>query len=374
MPVHKTLRMNIGILGGGQLGRMLALAGIPLGLRFRVLDPGADVPAAVVAEHVRGEYDDFQALYRFCQGLDVVTYEFENVPVETARWLAERVPVYPPPVALDIGQERIAEKTFFARLGIDVPRFASVQTRDDLDQAIGVTGLPAVLKTTRFGYDGKGQTVIRNAAEVETAWNKLGGRPLILEEMIPFDRELSILSVRGRTGQIVTYPLVENHHRDGILRRSIAPATRISSAVQSKANEIARRCLEELGYVGVLAIELFQVGDRLIVNEMAPRVHNSGHWTIEGAQTSQFENHVRAVAGLPLGATSVDRPSVMFNLIGNWPEPAEILSCAGAHLHLYGKDPRPNRKVGHITICGDSMDQSVSEVRKLIEDSDSSGD
>jgi len=347
--------MQIGILGGGQLARMLALAGHPLGLRFRVLEPASECPAAVVTDHVRGEYEDYQALYRFCQGLDVVTYEFENVPVESARWLAERVPVYPTPKGLEVGQERVAEKTFFQDLGIAVPPFAAVESREQLDAAVARIGLPAVLKTTRFGYDGKGQAVLRTPADVEQAWLLLGGRPLILEGYVLFDRELSILAVRGRGGEQAFYPLVENVHRAGILRKSTAPAPDLRPALQAQAERIAGRALEALGYVGVLAVELFQVGETLLVNEMAPRVHNSGHWTIEGAETSQFENHVRAVAGLPLGPTTSRGHSVMLNLIGSWPDPAAVLAVPGVHLHLYGKSPRPNRKVGHVTIRGDSV-------------------
>jgi 5-(carboxyamino)imidazole ribonucleotide synthase len=359
--------MQIGILGGGQLGRMLALAGHPLGLQFRVLEPAAECPAATVAYHLRGDFDDYQILYSFCQQLDAITYEFENVPVETARWLAERVPVYPTPDALEVGQDRLAEKSFFQKLGVPVPPFAAVESRADLDAAIKRIGLPAVLKTTRFGYDGKGQAVLRTPEDVDQVWPTLGGRPLVLEGFVQFDRELSILAVRGRTGELAFYPLVANVHRGGILRVSTSPVADVSAALQAKAEHIATRALEALGYVGVLAVELFQVGDELLVNEMAPRVHNSGHWTIEGAETSQFENHVRAVAGLPLGPTAPVGRSVMINLIGGWPEPATVLAIPGAHLHLYGKQPRPNRKVGHITVRGDSDAELVGRVRRVRE-------
>src|SRR4051794_3435660 len=264
--------MQIGILGGGQLGRMLALAGHPLALDFRVLEPAAECPAAAVAYHLRGEYEDFQALYSFCQGLDAVTYEFENVPVASARWLAERVPVLPTPDALEVGQDRLAEKTFFQNLGVPVPPFAAVESRADLYAAVARIGLPAVLKTTRFGYDGKGQAVLSTTDDVERSWPTLGGRPLVLEGFVPFDRELSILAVRGRTGDLAFYPLVENVHRAGILRVSTSPVTGVSRSLQAKAEGIAAKALEALGYVGVLAVELFQVGDALLVNEMAPRV------------------------------------------------------------------------------------------------------
>jgi 5-(carboxyamino)imidazole ribonucleotide synthase len=358
--------MRIGILGGGQLARMLALAGHPFGMQFRVLEPAAECPAAAVAEHLRGEYEDYQALYHFCQGLDAVTYEFENVPVETARWLADRVPVFPTPKALEVGQERVAEKAFFQELGVPVPPFASVMSRGDLDDAIQRIGLPAVLKTTRFGYDGKGQAVLRTPVDVEQTWPVLGGRPLILEGFVPFTRELSILAVRGWSGEEAFYPLVENVHRAGILRQSTAPAPGVTPAIQARAERIAANVLDALGYVGVLAVELFQVGNDLLVNEMAPRVHNSGHWTIEGSETSQFENHVRAVAGLPLGPTTPRGHSVMLNLIGSWPEPGDVLAIPGAHLHLYGKKPRPNRKVGHVTVRADSVADLAAATARVL--------
>lgn len=363
LPADST--MVIGILGGGQLGRMLALAGHPLGIRCRILEPARECPAAAVADHLRGEYEDFQSLYTFSLGLDAITYEFENVPVASARWLAERGPVFPPPEALEVGQDRIAEKTFFQGIGAPVPPFAAVDSRDDLDAAVARIGLPAVLKTTRFGYDGKGQAVLRTPAEVEAAWAALGGRPLVLEGFVPFDRELSILAVRGRGGERAFYPLVENVHRAGILRVSTAPAADVSPALRAKAERIAAAAMDALGYVGVLAVELFQVGDDLLVNEMAPRVHNSGHWTIEGAETSQFENHLRAAAGLPLGPTTPVGRSVMVNLIGGWPEPRDVLAVPGAHLHLYGKQPRANRKVGHITVRADTDADLVERVRRV---------
>ena len=312
--------MRLGILGGGQLGRMIALAASPLGVRCTVLDPAAESCAGQVCPHIRGEFDDLQALYRLVQVSDVVTYEFENVPVESARWLAERVPVFPPPRALEVSQDRLVEKSFFESLGIPTPPFAAVETRAEFDAAIRKIGIPAVLKTRRFGYDGKGQFVICTQADVELAWQKLGGRPLILEGFVSFDRELSILAVRGRDGAILTYPLVENEHRDGILHRSFAPASDTAEELDERAAEYASRVLAELNYVGVLAIEWFQDGPRLLANEMAPRVHNSGHWTIEGAATSQFENHVRAVLGLPLGRCDSVGHSAMFNFIGSVPD------------------------------------------------------
>ncbi|MBN9120899.1 MAG: 5-(carboxyamino)imidazole ribonucleotide synthase [Planctomycetes bacterium] len=349
--------MKLGILGGGQLGRMIALAGYPLGVSSTVLEPAAGSSAAQVCAHVAGEFDNYQALYELAKGSDVVTYEFENVPVGAARWLAERVPVFPPPRALEVSQERLAEKRFFTSLGIPTPPFAAIETVADFRAAVDEIGLPAVLKTRRFGYDGKGQAVIRTPAEADAAWQRLGGRPVILEGFVPFDRELSLVAARGRDGQIVTYPLVENTHIDGILHRSVAPAPDLGEELTERAADFAARVLAELDYVGVLAIEWFQDGPRLLANEMAPRVHNSGHWTIEGALTSQFENHVRAVCGLPLGRADAVGFSAMYNFIGNVPRAADVLANPDAHLHLYGKSSRPGRKVGHVTLRAGSADE-----------------
>jgi 5-(carboxyamino)imidazole ribonucleotide synthase len=346
--------MRLGIIGGGQLGRMLALAAYPLGATSTVLDPTIG-SSAQVCDQVTGEYDSYPALYELAKASDVVTYEFENVPVEAARWLAERVPVFPPPRALEVSQERLAEKEFFASLGIPTPPFAAVNCESDFHSALAEIGLPVIVKTRRFGYDGKGQAVIRSRVDAEAVWEKLGGRPLIVEGFVPFDRELSLIAARGRDGEIVTYPLVENVHQDGILHRSLAPAPRTGEELTERAVEFAARVLTELDYVGVLAIEWFQDGARLLANEMAPRVHNSGHWTIEGARTSQFENHIRAVCGLPLGRADAIGVSVMYNFIGNLPSAAEVLANPDAHLHLYGKASRPGRKVGHVTLCAESM-------------------
>jgi 5-(carboxyamino)imidazole ribonucleotide synthase len=343
----------VGVLGGGQLGRMLALAGYPLGLRFRFLDPAADAPAGHLGELIVGDYGDPLALERFAVDLQVVTYEFENVPVQCARELARRVAVSPPPEALETAQDRLLEKTFFQKLGVPTPPFAPVDSPDDLLGAIGRLGLPAVLKTRRLGYDGKGQRVIGTRQEAEAAWTGLGRGPLLLERFVPFEREVSILAVRSSGGATAFYPLVENHHREGILRLSLAPAPRLTRDLQAQAEACAARVLESLEYVGVLAIELFEHGGHLLANEMAPRVHNSGHWSIEGAETSQFENHLRALLGLPLGSTAARGHSAMLNLIGAIPDPAVVLAVPGARLHLYGKAPRPRRKLGHVTVTAD---------------------
>ncbi len=340
----------IAVLGAGQLGRMLALAGYPLGLRFRFLDPAPQSPAGHLAELIVAAYDDQAGLERLAAGATVATYEFENVPARATEFLAQRLPVYPPPRALEVAQDRLAEKTCFLDLGIPTPAFAPVDSWDGLLDAAGRIGLPAVLKTRRFGYDGKGQRVLRCADDFAPAWAALGGAPLILEQFVPFDRELSILAVRSAAGQIACYPLVENHHHDGILRVSIAPAPMLDAETQNQAQECARRLLERLDYAGVLAIEFFQRGAQLLANEMAPRVHNSGHWTIEGARTSQFENHLRAVLGWPLGDAGAQGHCAMLNLIGDLPPVARVLAVPGAHLHVYGKSPRPGRKLGHITL------------------------
>lgn len=357
--------MIVGILGGGQLGYMLALAGYPLGLRFRFLDPSPEAPVGRIAPRVTAGYDDEAALEKFAHGLDLVTYEFENVPVRAARRLQKRVAVYPPPAALEAAQDRISEKSLFRKLGIATAEFTAVDHKQELGAAARKLGLPAVLKTRRMGYDGKGQWVLRNDADLQRAQSEAPAGGLILEKWVPFARELSILAVRARDGAMAFYPLVENHHRGGILRLSLAPAPQLQSAMQAAAEDAARRVLEALGYCGVLAIEFFECEGRLLANEMAPRVHNSGHWTIEGAVTSQFENHLRAVTGLPLGGTASTGFSAMLNLIGELPNPEEVLGVPDAHLHLYGKSPRPGRKLGHVTLRASSASELASRAREL---------
>ncbi len=366
--------MKVGILGGGQLGRMLALAGYPLGLSFRILDPARDACAGqVVPDHVVAGFDDKAALARFAEGLDVITYEWENVPVEAVRYLSRLVKVYPPLEALEVSQDRLLEKSLFRKIGIETAPYAAVDSLDALRQAVEVTGLPAILKTRRLGYDGKGQYKLDAAADMEPAWQAVGGSASILEGFVPFTRELSILAVRGRTrGDRSTsfYPLIENVHRDGILRTSRAPAPGVTSELQMEAEGIVARVMEATDYAGLLAIELFEHEGRLLANEMAPRVHNSGHWTIEGAETSQFENHIRAVCGFSLGSTELRGHSAMVNLISRAPESDSVLQIPGAHLHLYGKESRPGRKVGHITVCANeasAIENSLSQIAPLIE-------
>lgn len=361
--------MKVGVLGGGQLGRMLALAGYPLGVHVRCLDATADAPAGALCELIVGHYTDAATLAHFAEGVEVVSYEFENVPVATAHQLAELCPVYPPPVALEKAQDRLVEKSFLRDLAIPTPPFLAVDSRADLEAALAQIGLPAVLKTRRLGYDGKGQAVLRHPQDSETAWASLRGSPLILEGWVHFDREVSLLAVRSTTGETAFYPLVENEHRAGILRTSRAPAPNLTAELQALAEAYAQRILAALDYTGVLAIEFFQVGQTLLANEMAPRVHNSGHWTIEGAVTSQFANHLRAILGLPLGATAAIGQSVMLNLIGTLPDVAAVLAVPGAALHLYDKAPRPGRKLGHITLRADepeSLAQGLTQLQKLI--------
>ncbi|MEO9078458.1 MAG: 5-(carboxyamino)imidazole ribonucleotide synthase [Rhodanobacter sp.] len=345
----------IGILGGGQLARMLALAAAPLGVNVLVVDSSADACGGQVAPLVVADWTDYAALEDFASRVDVVTFDFENVPAETAHWLAQRVRVSPSPQALAVAQDRLAEKTLFRECGLPTPEFMTVDTRDELDQALATIGVPAILKTRRLGYDGKGQFRLKQLADADEAWAALGAQAkkhgLILEAFVPFERELSVIAVRGRDGDFRTWPLTRNWHTDGVLAMSLAPAPDIGE-LQQRATDLARTLAERLGYVGVFALELFVKDGELLGNEMAPRVHNSGHWTIEGAHTSQFENHVRAVLGLPLGDTGARGVSAMFNWIGELPDAAKLLGTVDAHWHDYGKQARPGRKVGHATVCG----------------------
>ncbi|PWV62457.1 5-(carboxyamino)imidazole ribonucleotide synthase [Plasticicumulans acidivorans] len=356
--------MIVGIVGGGQLARMMALAGYPLGLRFVVLDPARDACAGQVAAQILGEYDDVEALAELARRCDVITFDFENVPAVALERLSAEVPVAPNPQALASAQDRLSEKTLFRELGIGTPAFAAVDSLQQLEAAVEAIGLPAVLKTRRFGYDGKGQRVLRERAELAAAWDELGKYPLILEGFVDFTREVSIIAVRGRDGAIAFYPLTENRHEGGILRLSRAPCTD-AAALDAQAQRHARALLEHLDYVGVLAIEFFDVGGTLIANEMAPRVHNSGHWTIEGAETSQFENHLRAVCGMSLGATQARGCSAMLNFIGRLPAPAAFLAEPGLHWHDYGKEARGGRKVGHATLRADEPQTLAAALSRL---------
>ena len=348
---------TVGILGGGQLARMMALAGAPLGLRFSVMDTSAEACAGQFAPLVVGDYRDGEALAEFASGIDIATFDFENVPAGSAQWLSERVPMFPNPRALATSQDRLAEKTLFGELGIPVPGYVAVDTPADLDAAIARLGVPCILKTRRLGYDGKGQFRIRAAGDAGAAWDALGAQAdsggLILEAFVPFERELSVVAVRGRDGEFRTWPLTENWHVDGVLSASLAPAN-VDAALEARAVGHARALAEALDYVGVFALELFCRDGELLANELAPRVHNSGHWTIEGAETSQFANHLRAVLGLPLGATRALGQACMLNWIGEMPQLEPVLAEAGGHWHDYGKAPREGRKVGHATLRADT--------------------
>jgi 5-(carboxyamino)imidazole ribonucleotide synthase len=358
--------VRVGIVGGGQLGRMLVLAGHRLGITCITLDPQTNSPAAQVGPAIVGALGDEGSLSALAAASDVATYEFENVPFDSARFLAARVPVHPSLDALAIAQDRLDEKTLFAEIGLPTTVFASVGDLEGLHAALRSIGLPAVLKTRRLGYDGKGQTVIRDRSLAEDAWETVGARPCILEGHVPFDRELSILGVRDRSGATSFYPLVQNEHRDGMLRVSLAPAPGLTPDLQRQAERHAIALMERFDYVGVLAIELFQLGDDLLANEMAPRVHNSGHWTIEGAPTSQFENHLRVVTGLPLGPTDPSRHAAMVNIVGEEPELGELLAeVPDAHVHLYGKQALPGRKLGHVTVLGEDVEELAEKVLQV---------
>jgi 5-(carboxyamino)imidazole ribonucleotide synthase len=341
---------TIGILGGGQLGRMIALAAAPLGYRCHILAPEADLPAAQVAAQVtRADYTDSTALERFAGAVDVVTYEFENIPVEPVAMLADLVPVRPGVAALGITQDRLFEKDFSNKHGAPTAPFHAVSSLADLNAAIDALGLPLILKTRRMGYDGKGQRRIDTREQAAAAYNDLRSDMLIAEGFVPFEKEISMVLARGLDGAVASFGPVENIHRHHILWRSYAPAG-IDAALAAEAEAMARRLAVGLDYVGVLAVEMFVVGGRVVVNEMAPRVHNSGHWTMDAAVTSQFEQHVRAVAGLPLGNPARLCDAVMQNLIGDevhaWPD---LLKEPMAKLHLYGKaEARPGRKMGHV--------------------------
>ncbi len=336
---------TIGIFGGGQLGRMLAQAALPLGLRCTFLENAADCPSSVLG----AVYTSAQ-LAQFAQSADVFSLEFENTPLAEADELLNTQTLYPPRQALATAQHRLLEKALFDELDIPVPAYRRVDSQADLAAAVDALGLPLVVKTATGGYDGKGQFVLRDAAQIAQAWAELGQTaPLIAEAFVSFEREVSIIAVRGQDGDVRTWPLAQNSHHQGILSHSIVPAPD-SDALLPIAQDYITRLLNHLGYVGVLTLELFVTPNGLLANEMAPRVHNSGHWSIEGAVCSQFENHMRAVAGLPLGSTDLVKPCVMINIIGQHPKREDVLAIDGAHLHLYGKAERAGRKLGHITL------------------------
>ncbi len=372
--------MRIGVVGGGQLGRMLGLAGLPLGFQFRFLEPSPGCPAAAVGEVTPTPYDDEEGLARFAEGLQVATFEFENVPTATLEWLAQRIEVAPGTRALAVAQDRIAEKRAFRDLGIPVQAFAAITTAADLASAIASVGGPCVLKTRRLGYDGKGQRVIRESAgssltgAVQTAWDELGRVPCILEAFVSFTAEVSMIAVRAKRhhhkNAIAFYPLTQNTHSGGILYKSLAPAPcDPTGELERAARDHLQRLMESLDYVGTLAVEFFVTGTGLVANEMAPRVHNSGHWTIDGSATSQFENHLRAITGLPLGPTTPRGAAAMVNLVGKQHLLSELFEVAGARVHLYGKGARSGRKLGHVTLCGEdpaALTQRLEALERLV--------
>jgi 5-(carboxyamino)imidazole ribonucleotide synthase len=343
---------TIGVLGSGQLGRMLALAAARLGFKCHIFAPDRDAPAFDVVRHATfADYSDTEALARFADSVDVVTYEFENIPAQAAAFLAARVPVLPDPKVLATTQDRLAEKNFIAELGIGTAPFAAAGSAAELCAALERIGRPAVLKTRRFGYDGKGQSTIGGDRAPETAWREVGGAPCILEAYVPFVREISVVAARGRDGAVECFDVTENEHREHILKISRVPAA-VSEATAQEARRIAEIIAQRFGYVGVLAVEMFVLDDgALLVNEVAPRVHNSGHWTLDGASVSQFEQHIRAVAGWSLGKPLRRGRVEMINLIGQEVEEyRRWLTIPGAAVHLYGKvTVRPGRKMGHVT-------------------------
>lgn len=358
--------MTVGIVGGGQLGRMLALAGYPLGLDFLFLDPAPDAPAGQVAPVLQGSFTDTPLLAELARRSEVLTFDWENVSIEALRRLRSAgAPLCPPIPALAAAQDRVSEKRLFERLGLPTTRWQAVSSTAQLERAVREIGLPGVLKTRRMGYDGKGQAVLRTREDLLPAWDQLGSASLLYEELIAFDCEVSIIGARNRSGATVIYPLSGNVHAQGILRLTRAPFG--PARWQRLAAEYLQRVLAHFRYRGVLTIEFFVFKGRLIANEMAPRVHNSGHWTIEGAVTSQFENHLRAILDLPLGSTQALGHSAMVNLIGEIPPRSALLALEGVHLHDYGKAPRPGRKVGHCTLVASSPQERDAQAQCLLQ-------
>jgi 5-(carboxyamino)imidazole ribonucleotide synthase len=355
--------MIVGVLGAGQLARMLALAGFPLGLQFIFLEPSEDACASKLGEQLSGGYSEPKLLAQLAERADIVTYEFENVPSEVAKYLAEHTQVYPSPKALAVAQDRLVEKNFFQSIAIPTPAYSAVNSLEELHQAISVIGYPAVIKTRTQGYDGKGQYVLKSFADLLPAWEAIQAVPAVVEAFVAFTREVSIIAARSTNGEIVFYPLSENSHQDGILRISRSCT---DDAMQLAAEDYVRRLLEALDYVGILALELFEQNGRLLANEFAPRVHNSGHWTIEGCETSQFANHLRAICKLPLGSTNMIGHAAMVNFIGGLPLTEEVLALEQTHLHLYDKQPRKGRKVAHATVRTETLAKREELLAQLV--------
>lgn len=357
--------IRIGMLGAGQLARMMALEGMPLGCEFSIYDTSG-APSAGIGTLYSDPENDQAHLQEFLDSVDVVTYEFEHLPLDLARNIKSRKPLHPNVRSLATCQDREKEKNLFSELGIPTPRWRMARSAEELREACEALGTPVVAKSATEGYDGKGQAVIRSPADAEAAWTQIGHDRLIVEAFVNFTRELSLIAVRSSQGELAYYPLVENHHHEGILRYTWAPAPGVSAAVEAAADDYIARLLNELDYVGALALELFETPDGLLANEMAPRVHNSGHWTQNGAATSQFENHIRAVAGLPLGSTALTRPSCMINLIGAEVDRERLLTLPDTYLHLYNKSIRPGRKVGHVNVTADNASAIHDKVKAVI--------
>ena len=357
------MNKTIGIFGGGQLGRMMAQAALPLNIQCTFFEVDTDCPAAILGTVFSTKSE--QGLQDFIASADVFSLEFENTPINYVDVLTQSKTLHPPRLALATAQNRLAEKALFDELNIPVAPYRAVDSLDSLKQAVVDLGLPIVLKTVTGGYDGKGQFVLRTENQIDTAWAELGpAKSLVAESFVQFSREVLIIAVRGQNGDVKTWSLAENHHHNGILSHSIVPAPN-SADLQPVAQDYITRLLNHLNYVGVLTLELFVTEQGLFANEMACRVHNSGHWSIEGAVCSQFENHIRAVAGLPLGLTEVIRPTVMINIIGQHPKSEAVLALNGAHLHLYNKSERTGRKLGHITLMPNNSDELTDLCRQL---------
>lgn len=358
--------MIVGILGGGQLAQMIAYAGKQLDCEFIFLDPNKDACAFPLGKSLIGAYNDPKLLEQLAQQSDIVTFEFENVPFQSVEILSQHVQIHPNAKGLEISQDRLKEKQAFTSLGIPTTMFASVDSLEDLKKGVDLVGLPAVVKTRSQGYDGKGQKVIRTKEDIDIAWKELGNKPLIIEEFIKFGREVSQVAARNPHGDIQFYSIAENEHAEGILRLTV---NRPNDSAEETAQSYVRKLMEHMNYVGVFALEMFQKGGELLANEMAPRVHNSGHWTIEGAKTSQFENHLRAIMDMPLGKTTDLGFSAMVNCIGKMPDAQDVAKIPNAYYHAYGKDSRPGRKVGHITIqckTKEELEKILPLVRKLV--------
>jgi 5-(carboxyamino)imidazole ribonucleotide synthase len=357
---------NIGILGAGQLARMLALAGLPLEMRFGFYDTTGN--PSVGLDPVLIDVDAIPsnpALQTFIEASDLVTYEFEHLPLPVLKYIEEKVTIYPPVRSIEICQDRAKEKALFTELAIPTPAYRIVESEAALVTAVAELGTPLVSKTTTDGYDGKGQFIIKNPDQAKEAWQAIGGRPLIVEAFVNFSRELSVIAARASTGEVKIYPLAENEHHEGILRYSTAPAPHIAEETERQAKLYIQELIESLGHVGILTLELFETPNGLLANEMAPRVHNSGHWSIEGAHVSQFENHLRAISGLPLGDTQATRPTCMLNIIGNKGDINAIMALPYAHIHLYDKEERPGRKLGHVNVQADSYEELVWRVNNV---------